>query len=334
MDPATHFSFCKPMVTFLNGLEDHMPMLLDTIALNVYTQPTILDDFQVVLLYGNSPILLDKYFYKVYDIRNVRSSTLEIAGEELPYHFSDRHMEMPLTDLYIQHLKGITKNNTLSKRKYLFYLKCHGRLTPLLYNQLKNIVETSLNAVFVLATSSRSDVSSVLTNMACQINVSFPCERLYRFYKDRLDMFQHEKPMSYEDMQGYYQQLPNDNIGCILRMVMNRKTKLEDAIDKFLETCEREKNDLTLIMESRELAYKMFHLNYPIALIAKYLLSVLPSHVHQDFAILAAQSDHMCAISKKDVMTYERFLIKTIHVLRTTPPKKKIARKVIIKKSS
>lgn len=315
------------MVKFLNGLDEYLPLLLKPYAKKVYEDPSILDDFQVILLHGNTPLLLSSFFYKVYGIRNVRSSTIQIDGEDIPYSFSDKHMEMSCTDQHLRYIKSITKNHTISHNKYLFFIRFHHRVSPLLQHQLKNIIEMAPNAVFVLAAPSATDVDHVLVNMALKLSLGFPCNEFYDFYTNNIGMFGHECSLSKEDFETLYYSLPLDSIALILRLIMNRHTKIEEAIFKFIETCEKEKSDLTIISNSRDLSYKLFHLNYPISSICKCLLHVMPSHVHADLVMIASKADHMAAISKKDVLVYERFFIQSIQLLQTPPPKKRLTKK-------
>lgn len=281
-----------------------------------------MEEFQVVTLFGNSQLLLDAFFYRVFGIHNVRTATTELGGEEWTYTFSDRHMELSLTDLHLQHIKQVTKNSTLSKRKFLFYIRYQGQSIALLQHQLKNIIEHSPNAIFIISSPSRSDIHPTISHMALQLHVGFPLDQLQAFCA------RHRATLGEVDPSPWYHVYPNDSISLLLRMFYPQKTHIERAIEHFLATCEKEENELTCIMECRELSYKLFHINFPLANIAKLLFHVLPSHTHADFTVLAATSDHLGATTKKDVMTYERFFLQTLQILRSSPPKKRVVRKV------
>lgn len=311
-----------------------MSSLLEPIAQQVYQNPSILDDFHVVLLHNNSPLFIDMFFRHIYQIDNIREATSSIVnGNEITYKFSDNHIEIPLTDEHIQYIKHVTRNKTISAKKSIFYIRGLPNNSSHLQNQLKNLIEKSSNAVFVIAVPSRAEVNYSLTSMAVNLSIRFPSENVIDFYRNSYKSFGHDECMSIDELTTLYSQCNGDLFNGFLRILHKiPKTKLEQALDAFVEFCDNESDYLSLITRCRDISYKLFHLNYPLSSVAKYLLGTLPSHILMDFSILAANSDHLCMTTKKDVLTYEKFFIQLAELLKVPAPKKKMLKKVVTKK--
>lgn len=322
------------MQSFLNDLDSALPQLLHPHALRVYENPDSIDDFHVVVLYNNSPLFIDAYFRRIFNIGHVREATTSVPNNsELLYRFSDKHIEFPLTDDHVQYIKQVTKNKTLNDKKSIFCIKGIPSGSQHLQNQLKNVIEKSTNTVFVIQAENRTDISPALSTMSIAIPLHFRFDQVFDYYNSNFKIFGHTEPLSIDVVRSIYDSSNPDMLSMFMRLAHKiQKTRLEASVDAFVEACDGDTDPLSTITRCRELAYKLFHMNYPLCSLAKYLYSILPSHILTDFSFISASADHLCMTTKKDILTYERFLIELAELMKIPAPPKKMLKKVVMKK--
>lgn len=329
------YSFCRVLNTVLNDLELHLPYLLKPSIQPVFEKQVSLDDFHIVLLHSNNQVIMEAFFRSIFDITFTRQGTTTIGDVDLPYMFSDRHIEIDLCEEAIVYLKQVVKNKTLSASKFIFYIKGVNRNNFHLQRQLKNIIETSHNSLFVITAKSLSNVQPVLQSLSIQLNLGFPLEKIMEWYDIYSSSLLEDCTFSRAEVESIYS-TDHDFINLVLKMSMNaKKSKLEEALYKFLDQ-ETTKNKYDLVAKSREMAYKLYHMNVPISYICRSFTSFFQNYDYScsmKLIELASQAEYMSCISKKDVLSYERFLIDVLSIPRIAKlqnseiPKKKVVKK-------
>lgn len=311
------------MDTFLNDLEEpaRWNTLLAPGARTLLADPSLAEDSRVIVLHGNSPLLLDRYFYMLMDIEpdHVRPCTREFAGEELTYHFSEKHIELPLTAAHVQFIRSVVCNATIGNRTSVFYIRWGTETKAAAAMALKTVMERAPHAVFYLACSHLKHVPPMIRSLGMLVNAGFPLDRLQAYVGPN------------KDIRDPYLMYANDPVSCVLRSSLGGVTGVDKAILAFLHDESNVATEAQRVMNARELSYKLYHIGYPVANVAKSILmsGELSPHMMTEFVRLAAIADMDAIASKKNVLIYERFLLEVYQLLQTTAPKKKIVRKKV-----
>jgi hypothetical protein len=272
-------------------------------------------DVNIIILYGNNPVILQKCFYKMYDIgNNIRETTLSIDDCELEYVFSDKHIELKMTDKGMKHMKQVVKNNNISNKKFLFLIKDCNISNHNTQFGIKRIIEKYTNATYVFIVKSLSCILPSIQNMGCNINCKFPFHNvasyLFKDYEGDLDKW-----------KGIYEFHENDILNLMLLKTHNiEKTKIEESFITFFEKTKKEKNCYEITSLCREFSYKLFHINIPMTMVTKHILKCFEKHEKRkllpEIIFVLAKCDHLASLSKKNILVFEKTLLEVVHLMK------------------
>lgn len=252
----------------------------------------------------------------MYDIEsNIRETTLDIDDSEVEYVFSDKHIELKMTDKGMKHMKQIVKNNNISNKKFLFLIKDCNISNQNTQFGIKRIIEKYTNATYVFIVKSLSCILPSIQNMGCNINCKFPFHNvasyMFKDHEDNLDKW-----------KRIYEFYNNDILNLMLMKTHNiEKTKIEESFIKFFEKAKKEKNCYEITSLCRDFSYKLFHINVPLNMVIKYILTCFEKHNEKrkllpEIISVLANCDHLALRSKKNILVYEKALLEVVHLMK------------------
>lgn len=286
--------------SFLNTLSTNFPHLLDKNAAFLFENPDFINDCHMICFHNNSLPIIHKLIYHIYNISNIRENIESIGENEIEYSYSNKHIEVDMTENHMQYTKSIIKNQNINQNKFIILINncnVNNRKIQTLY---KRMFEKHTNAIFIFVVPSLSYLSPEIVNMCCCINCKFSKEKVCKYISSTYAY----------DINQDYDKYNNDIINMILAAKYNvKKNKVEETLEKFFENLKKAKNGLELVTLCRDLSHKVFHLNMPLTVLAKYIIRLCPPTKTQTIIEIAAECDVLAAQSKKNILLYERFLI-------------------------
>ena len=273
---------------------------------------TINIDVNILVLYGNNPVILQKCFYQMFEIsNNVRETAINVDDSEIEYMFSDKHIELKMNDKSMKHMKRIVMNNNIANKKFLFLIKDCNIINHNVQFTIKRVIEKYSNATFVFIVKSLSHILPSITNMACAVNCKFPFENVAKY-------FNIDSKVNFDKWKQIYNFHDNDIINLMI-MISNdiETTKLEDFFTKIFSKIKKEKNAYEITSLCREVSYKLFHMNVPISIVVKYILKYFEKHkLISDIVMVMAKCDHLACLSKKNIMVYEKMFLEVVNIVK------------------
>lgn len=194
--------------------------------------------------------------------------------DESTYEFSDYHFEFTAKEEYLSFIKQTVANRPINGRPFMFFVMDVQAATKAQQQGLKKLLDTSLN----------NSVFVLATTSLSHVDhgIRSRCAHI-NVYKVNHPFF--DTP----------------------------ETTVDKYIHKFLATAGKAKQ-YDQIMSCRDLAYKLFHMNYSLARICKSIIDFFAtddSLVH-DVVELCAQCEKQSNCIHKSVLLYERVLIETV----------------------
>jgi hypothetical protein len=204
---------------------------------------------------------------------------------------------------YIQYTKSIIKNKTINQNKLIIIIKDCNINNKTLQVLHKRMFEKHTNVIFIFIVPTLSYLAPEISKMCCCINAKFNKETVCKYIYDTYN---------YDHEYNY------DIINMLLKAKYKvKKTKVDETFEKFFKQLKKSKNNLETINLCRELSHKVFHLNMPFPLLAKYIIN--NSSYSQDsipkIVEIAAECDHLAVQSKLNILLYERFLVSISQII-------------------
>lgn len=312
-------SCSKGLAILLNGVQDHVDGLVKDIPAQLLAQPSL--DFGCAVIYGNDPIVLDAFFYKM--VRNLHEKDkLTLRQNEL-YTYSDYHFEFEFDSdfmAHIQTIQGIKRSRSINGSPHLVYIK---GLTKPRCKYLHHIIDTlGNNMVVVIAARSLCDVDENIRSRALMLNLSLDRDKMFAFCE------RHVKPgLDAEVFNEAYARSLGNVVGTILRIESGGFFAFEECVLKTVDTMQKSKSFLSAVLAMRETAYKIFHMNVPFAAVCKVILERFRDSAKQGtIAECCACHEHMISMTYKDLFVYERFFMEVMQIAKIPEPKAKAAK--------
>lgn len=323
--------------SFLNNLDEYFPVLLNKYALKIYNDPSIINDFNLIILYNNNYSFLYHFFKYIFDIGYTRETNYDYNDNKIEYLFSDKHLEFQYTE--IQFLKLFTRNNTIDKKEKLILIKGLSNLSIDKQKSLKNIIENSYNCKFIILTERLTNINNSLSSMALLCNINFPKENIPLFYNKFYEEFTYHKKFTDNEIIDKYIHNKFDIINLIISIHYNiYSPKINEFIISNFKNIIKEKNCINSIQNIRELVYKIYHVNYPFKYLVSDILSIAKDDIKNQLINIAASCDDYMTTNKKDILGFEKFLIESLNIFIQNKNSiiqqnnQKIIKKKIIKK--
>ena len=277
-----------------------------------------LSNFGCAVLYGNDPIVLDAFFFKL--LCNMYNKDKIITRQNELYTYSDHHFEFDFDSdaaTHVQTILGLKRSKSINGEPHLVYIK---NLPKNRCKHLHHIIDTlGNNMVMVLATRSLIDIDENIRSRAIMLNLSLDREKVFNFCKD------HIKPdMDCDEFDDAYSRSLGNIVGTVLRLECGASGRFayEESISKTIDTMQKTKSFLTAVTTMRETAYKIFHMNVPFAAVCKVVLDRFKGSAKQgSVAECCAAHEHMISMTYKDLFVYERFFVEIMQLAKQPEPK-------------
>ena len=306
--------FCNEVCSFLNNLDDYIPILLNNKTLNIIIK-NIINDVNGILLTANEYGILNRIAQLVVksmfnvDSLHVRpclyNPMKESDGE---YLLSNYHMEFDLTDKALEYIKSVISNRNISQRQFVFIIKnAEPSINRNTYLALRRLIDINKSAKFIITTTTTSFMEKSLLSRLLMLNCHFPFDNIVTC--GLLDNYTSSIPV--DKLQNIYSN-SNFNIVTLLQNLSNNCKLLmwQQSCDTLLEIIKKEKKDINVITSIRERTYKLFHVGVPLKDICKYIIQTNKDNKHITKIIkISAECDHMTCLGNKDLLLYEKFFL-------------------------
>lgn len=302
------------MCSFLNNLDDYIPILLNNKTLNIIIK-NIINDVNGILLTANEYGILNRIAQLVVksmfnvDTLHVRpclyNPMKESDGE---YLLSNYHMEFDLTDKALEYIKSVISNRNISQRQFVFIIKnAEPSINRNTYLALRRLIDINKSAKFIITTTTTSFMEKSLLSRLLMLNCHFPFDNIVTC--GLLDNYTSSIPV--DKLQNIYSN-SNFNIVTLLQNLSNNCKLLmwQQSCDTLLEIIKKEKKDINVITSIRERTYKLFHVGVPLKDICKYIIQTNKDNKHiTEIIKISAECDHMTCLCNKDLLLYEKFFL-------------------------
>jgi len=265
-------------------LEDKLAATLNDVYENV--SDYVAKDFRdipietgVVILYNADAFVLRAFFHAFLRHR-FEASTIQLRNatfEDTPYKSSEFHMEFELCDVMIKFIKQITKNTPINNHAFMFCLLNFQDASKPLQQGLRRLLDScARNSVFVLAVTCLSRIDQGILSRASIVN-------LYKMKKPLWDASH------------------------VLAVDMKIKGFLENA---------HKLKPLDKMLKSRELAYQLYHINYPIERMCHAIISFFIPATDESIILkavdLCTKADVQSRFLHKDIFCYEQLMLQCV----------------------
>jgi hypothetical protein len=298
---------CSNIDKFLSRLDDYFPRILKESTSRLLMDPHALQDINCVVLHSNNIIFQEHFFYKVFGITKPLESTLDISGTEYEYIYSDKHIEIDMCADMLAHVKGIVSNKPINGNRFVVFIKGLERASNDLQLALKNVIDIAPEtSCFVISMNSASKLHECIKSRAMMVNMAFMIDKVHEVVQE---FFNESIPFD-----RFYVEYIRCNLDLVSVIIMRtfrvQATEVDKLLSSFIRKTNKEKNVVVAITDTRDLAYKLFHINFPLSLLCKMIIhmfcnSSLAAHV----VGLCADHEKTSVISKKDVLVYEKVLM-------------------------
>ena len=191
----------------------------------------------------------------------------------------------------------------------------------------------AVNACFVIYARNISKVPNTILSRCSLMNLAFPINNIYNTLNRLLDT---HSQVNKDTFESEYASTGYDILSYIMKYSLSITTTcLDEVVIKHFDNVIKEKNILNVIMTTRELSYKLYHINFPISMLSHIIINKHKDKDNiNDIVSTCADCDALAATSKKDVLVYEKMLLQLYHLIK----KSKVAKlpptlKKIVKKS-
>ncbi len=304
--------FCNEVCSFLNNLDNYIPLLLNTRALNMIIK-NIVNDINGIVLTGNEYGILNRIAQLVvksmFDIEYLHISTCHFNPNKEAdgyYLFSQYHMEFNLTEKALEYIKNIISNRNISQRQFVFIIKnAEPSINRHLYLALRRLIDINSSAKFIITTTSTSFIEKSLLSRLLTINCHFPFKNILK--TDITNNY----TISNEELELSYKYSNNNIITLLGHLSNNCKSLLwQQTCDKLLHIIANEKKQINVIMSIREYVYKLFHIGIPLKDICKYVIEKNNNNTNiTEIIAIAAHCENGALQGNKELLYYEKLFL-------------------------
>jgi hypothetical protein len=305
--------FCNEVCSFLNNLDNYIPLLLNTKAFNIIIK-NIINDVNGIVLTGNEYGILNRIAQLVvksmFDIEQLHISTSyfnPIKEKDGHYLLSQYHMEFNLNEKALNYIKNIISNRNISQRQFVFIIKnAEPNINRHMYLALRRLIDMNSSAKFIVTTTSTSFIEKSLLSRLLTINCHFPFENILK--TDITNNY----TISNDELNQLYRSFNSNIITLLAHLSSDSKSLLwQQTCDKLLHIIAYEKKQINVIMSIREYVYKLFHIGIPLKDICKYIIEKNIDNIHiSEIVAMAADCENSALQGNKELLYYEKLFLE------------------------
>ncbi len=273
-------------MTTLPLLEDKLADTLNDVYNNVsdYVEKdyrSIPIETGIVLLY-NADVFVLRAFFHAFLRHHFNTPSIQMRNavyEDTAYQSSDYHMEFEIDDAMIRFIKSVSKNKPINNHAFIFFLLNFQDASKAQQQGLRRLLDgCAKNSIFVIATTSISKIDQGILSRASIVNI-------YKMKKH----------------------------------IWNKSTVLsvDQKVKDFLQTSNKLKV-VDKILKSRELAYQIYHINYPIERVCHAVIQFFSMATDQNISFksveISAKADAQSRLLHKDIFSYEQLLLQAVQL--------------------
>lgn len=343
--------FSNDVRYFLNNLDDMIPVLLRKSTSDII-QANVLQDISCMILHNNEfailnrigQILVKTLFATPSLVIKSCPFTINKESTDGEYILSDFHMEFDLNEKSLQFIKSIIANKTIHNRGFVFIIKNSDfNVNKNLVFELRRLIDLNSGAKFIITTVETSSLDKSLMSRSILLNCAFPLDHIM---KSGLECLQKARLTDIELQQLYIES--GSNIITFLQVLetysndMRQSHKLlwQQHVDALLQTLKRDKNELNVIKRTRDLVYKLYHLNISLKCIGQYIIRcVIKEHdvntsdttkkkrltkkdikhidVMQNIIKCVSDCEHQACLNSKNLLIYEKLFLNIYSAMKS-----------------
>jgi hypothetical protein len=258
-----------------NIIQTTLNSVSDNVETFVYKDPKILPtEAGAVLVYNQCAFLIRCYVHTFLKEKyNLdHLSVRAYQDDDTSKMISDYHFEFALSDSSLQFVKNTVKNRPISGRPFIFFVTNMQNASRAQQQAIKRLLDTSLTHCMFIMGTTS-------------------WSRIDPGVKSRCILL---------------------NLCKMKRQIVDKQeTAMDASIINFLIKSQKFK-PMECIMQCREFAYKLFHMNCSMAHLCKVILAFFENSeklIH-DVIKLCAECEAACHIIHKDIFVYERLMLE------------------------
>jgi hypothetical protein len=311
--------FCKEVGDFLDNLDYHVPFLLRQTTMRML-ECNILEETGALFLHSNEYALLNRiaqlFVKTLFNVDTLHIQRVDNGNFE--YMASDLHMEFELSDKCLEYIKSIVSSRRFSiiNKNFVFIIKqADSDVNRNVHLGLRRIMDINPYAKFIITSTSASMIEKSLLSRTLLVNCSFPFDQIMTSQVMADTNVMHDET----SLRGMYHD-SHCNIITFLQNISSKESRLmlwQSSIDKLFST--KHKKHIDIIHACRETAYKLYHIGIRLADIARYIINKHVSETPSNpscIVNLCAECEHRARLGCKDILVYERLLLKTYLLIK------------------
>lgn len=288
-----------------------------------------LDGINALIIYGNDHLFLDTFVdicickhNQVQKISKKQTDTHEFSDFHFTFDFSSEHFRENINTI-----KSLAKTRSISGKPHIIHIKkVNKSKCKLLHGLIDN---NNGNIIFIITTQKLMDIDDRLNSRSFKMNLSFPKQNIIKFCENELP-FEYNTSI-FEDVFS----LSRGNlISVILRLECENNVQFENIIYDFLDTLKNSKSFLTAISNTRNIVYKLYHMNIQFPYVCNLIIHKYKDSSSKSQRIIecCANYDHMMNTAYKDIFVYERFFLDILEIIKEKDVPVKKGRKKLLKR--
>jgi hypothetical protein len=327
--------FCKEICDFLNTLDDKLPLLLQESTLNIIRSDPI-GGLNLVVLHNNEYAILNRIACMIVKSHiNADGNTATVPHDLIcRQHFFDAsspdsgsfissryHFEFELTENSLHYIKSLIKNKPIYTSEFIFVVKnANMSINRNLYLELRRLIDTSNTARWILTMERHTFLEKSISSRALLVNCCFTLANIIKCCN---------LPKSLEDYYPIFIRAKG-NVITFLQLTSSTMASTllwQDVFDKFITELQNEKKQVNIIMTTREMVYKLYHIGVPFAEFCRYIIFKFGQDI-SDMISSIASCEHQNTKSKECLM-YEKVILELYkHLKNNSDCKSKQGRQV------
>lgn len=318
MDTSHIIDYSKYVTKFLNIIENEIPNIVDKTCFDLLSRDDN-PEIKSIILYGNSHTFLEmtsmiliKRWFKQENIVK-RKTTYIFDSNEIEYEFSDYHFEFDYSEKYIKFIKSIVQNKNISDKPFIFIMKNMDEVPKHKQVALRKMLDVVGNNQYIMLVNNPSKLDEAVSSRSIFINAHFKMNKLLTIINKII-----EKPINLDHLNNLFYKNNHSIISVLLVLEFgDEKPKVYQYLDNLLIKMKKEKSELSLIDQIRDFIYKIYHINFPFNIIAKYIIDYYINHKNIcEIIALAAECDIEFSKSNKNILIYEKFMFGLIKLVK------------------
>lgn len=316
--------FCKEVADFLDNLDYHVPFLLRKQTMRML-ECNVLEETSALLLHSNEYALLNRiaqlFVKTLFNVDTLHIQRVDNGNFE--YMASDLHMEFELSDKCLEFIKSIVSSRRCSiiDKNFVFIIKqADSDVNRNVHLALRRIMDINPYAKFIITSTSASMIEKSLLSRMLLVNCSFPFDQIIASEVLAETNIIHDETR----LRSLYHDSHCNIITFLQNISSNSKLMLwQSSIDKLFSM--KHKKHIDIINACKDTAYKLYHIGIRLADIARYIIKKHVSDKHSQHSQhsnpycivnLCAECEHRARLGCKDILVYERLLLKAYVLIK------------------